>query len=262
MMIFMNRVLLLYALSFSVFSQEVVIPNTLKTPDRVVLKVAVEQAGFFPFNYQENGNIKGFSIDILNYIKAYSKYDFEFIILPWPRALHLVGQGELDIILGFFITPERAQTYHIIHPSYGYEVNQLFTLKGTDINFTGKLAELTPYSIGTVREYSYGKAFDQASHLKKYPVLSEEVLLKLLLGGRLDAILGNPFTFTRIAQKSGVNAKIKSISPYVDLTPVHMALTRGRVDADEVKRTFERLIRQLKTSVYYQELLDKYRLNY
>ena len=235
--------------------------KTSKT-DKIILTVALEEQGYFPYYYQKNGNMTGFSVDVINYIEAHSNYDFEFIILPWPRALHLVSQGEVDFVLTLFNTPQRAQVYHFIEPAYGIEVSQLFRLRANNIDYSGKLEQLTPYSIGTLREYSYGEYFDQADYLKKLPVLTEEVLLKLLLAERTDFIISNSHVFKQLIAERNLQSKIKTVEPYVSITPVHMALTKARKDALEIKKVTEKLTQQLKNSPYYQQLLEKYQLNY
>ena len=94
-------------------------------------------------------------------IKAHSKYDFEFIIMPWHSSLYLVAESKDDLILTLFKNKKREQIYHFIEPSYGYEINQFFMLNDTEFELTGELEQLTSYSIGTKREFSYGKAFDR-----------------------------------------------------------------------------------------------------
>ncbi|GHE78148.1 substrate-binding periplasmic protein [Thalassotalea profundi] len=254
---------LLYLIPLTVFAQ-----TGLNSDDppllnkRIVLTAAFEEIGYFPYSYEENGEIKGFTIDILNYFEAHSNYDFEFIIIPWARALHLVAQGEVDLILTFFKNAKREKTYHFIEPSYGFEVNQLFTLVDKKLEFNGQLQQLTPYSIGTKRAYSYGERFDQTGYLTKLPALSEKVLLKLLLNKRVDVVISNPFIFKKLAKELQVTDKIKAIEPVVDITPVYLGLTKARADAKEIKQTLGKLTKKLKASAYYQELLEKYQLNF
>ena len=258
-----KTIFLLYLLPFFVLAETSLKSSDMSPKkDKIILTAAIEEIGYAPYNYEENGEIKGFTIDVLNYFEKHSKYDFEFIILPWPRALHLVAQGEVDLILTLFKSPKREQTYHFIEPSYGYEVNQLFTLADSKLEFTGQLQQLTPYRIGTKREFSYGKTFDQANYLTKLPALTEEVLLKLLLAKRIDVAISNPFIFQQMMSEQDVRAQVKAIEPFVDITPVYIALTKGRDDSEEIKSTFGKLTEQLKASPYYQELLDKYLLNF
>lgn len=263
MMIFIRIILLLSLLPCFVLAQ-----TSLKSVDfstiteRTVLTVAIEEIGYFPFNYEENGATKGFSIDVLEYFEANSKYDFEFIVLPWPRAVYLVAKGKIDLILTLFKNAKREKVYDFIEPSYGDEVNQLFTLADNKFEFNGQLEQLAPYSIGTTREYSYGEAFDQASYLTKLPALTEEILLKLLLSRRIDMAISNPLIFKRLTSKANASTQVKIIEPYVSITPVHMALTKVREDSEEIKLVLGQLTQELKSTPYYQTLLDKYQLNF
>jgi polar amino acid transport system substrate-binding protein len=235
---------------------------SLLEKDKIILTVAMENIGYYPFYYPENGEIKGFSVEILNYIEAHSNYDFEFIILPLPRAVHLVAEGRIDLILTLFKTPKREQMYHFIEPSYANEINQLFTLKDNNFEFDGKLKQLTPNSVGTIREYSYGEYFDGVSYLNKLPALTEEVLLKLLIGKQIDMLISNPLVFNQLILKEKVGAQVKAIEPHISMTPVYMALTKKRKDSLAIKATLGQLTEQLKASPYYQELLNKYQLSF
>ena len=117
--------LLLCAMSLTAFAHTALDSNEQAlSKKKVVLTAAFEEIGYFPYSYEENGHVKGFTIDVLNYFEAHSNYDFEFIIVPWARGLHLVAQGKVDIILTFFKNPVREKTYYYIEPFYGYEINQ------------------------------------------------------------------------------------------------------------------------------------------
>jgi ABC-type amino acid transport substrate-binding protein len=234
--------------------------DVISTEKRITLTVVMEVVGYFPFYFTENGDTKGFSVEVLDYVEAHSKYDFEYIVLPWPRALYLVAEGQVDIILTRFKTSKREKIYHFIEPAYGNEINQLYTLMDNKFEYSGQLHGLTPYSIGTVRKYSYGQYFDQASYLNKLPALTEGVLLKLLLSGRIDMIISNPLIFNQLILKENISAKVKVLDPYISITSVYMALTKKN-DAQEINKTIGELTQKLKLSPYYQVLLDKYHLN-
>ncbi|MGJ8679439.1 substrate-binding periplasmic protein [Paraglaciecola sp.] len=254
---------LVYLISLSVSSNTVISSSSdLQKNNKVILTVAVEDEGYYPYNYELDDKRVGFSIDVLNYFEQHTNYEFEFIILPWPRAIHLVSVGKVDLILTLFKTSKREGEYHFIEPSYGDEANQLFSLVDKEIEFTGQIPELASYSIGTVREYSYGDRFDQASYLTKLPALTEAILLKLLLGNRVDVAISNPLAFSNVILKHNAQNRIKAIEPYVEITPVYMALTKQRSDAQKIKDTLGRVTKELKSTSYYQTLLKKYKINF
>ena len=255
--------LLLYFLPLlTLANAKVSTASSILNQNKTILTVAITNKGYFPYNYTENGIRKGFTIDVVNYFEANSNYDFEFIILPWPRALYLVAQGKVDLVLTLFKSKEREQTYHFIEPSYANEANQLFSLSDQNINFTGKLSQLTPYAIGTIREYSYGESFDQANYLTKLPALTEEVLLKLLVSKRIDVAISNPLTFNNLIIEQNLENKVVAIKPYVEITPVYLALTRVREDSAKIAKDLGVLTQKLQASNYYQALLNKYQLNF
>lgn len=236
--------------------------NYAQNKTKTILTVAIEEIGYPPYQYEDAGEIKGFTIDVLEYFEANSQYDFEYIILPWPRALNLVAKGNVDMILTLFKNKEREKIYNYIEPSYAFEVNQFFTLADKDINFSGDLKQLTPYLIGTRREFSYGNNFDKAYYLTKLPALTEEVILNLLLANRIDIAISNPFIFNEMILKRNVGTKVKAIKPYVELTPVYLGLTKKRADSQKINKTLNTLSKKLKKSAYYQTLLNKYQLNF
>lgn len=235
-------------------------PAVLPEHEPTILTVAVEHAGYFPFNFIDNNRRTGFSVDVLNYFQRHSNFKFEFIVVPWPRALFLLEKGKVDLVLTLFKTPEREKIYHFIEPAYASESSQLFTLKDRNIDFNGQLEQLTPYTVGTVREYSYGYAFDNAKFINKPQALTEDNLVKLLLGNRVDMIIGNPLIINNVIRKRQATGKIKALDPAVETTPVHMALTKARPDAEQLRQRLDELTSQLKSSPFYQQLLNKYQL--
>ncbi|WP_206484048.1 transporter substrate-binding domain-containing protein [Thalassotalea sp. G2M2-11] len=257
------KLLLLFVVSCPINANANITSNDSSTNQaKTILTVAISEDGYYPFYTKESNIISGFSIDVIRYMEAHSKYDFEFVFLPWPRALKFVEQGKVDIILTLFKTDIREGIYHFIEPAYANEINQLFTLTDNKINFSGQLTQLAPYTIGMLREYSYGKTFDQAQYLNKLPVLTEGILLKLLLGKRIDMLIGNPFLFNRILEERKIKDRVIGIKPYVATTPVYMAITRNRADSNELKQTLSQLIQRLKQSDDYHKLLSQYKLNF
>ena len=75
-------------------------------------------------------------------------------------------------------------------------------------------------------------------------------------------VISNPFIFKKLADELKVSNKIIPIVPYVDTTPVYFGLTKARTDSEEIKQTLAQLIVKLKASPLYQELLEKYQLNF
>lgn len=234
------------------------VPKADSSEKTILLTVAVSDVDYPPYNFEENGIYQGFAIDILRHIEQHSKYRFRFVKLPWPRVLKDVESGKFDMIPTFFKTESRDKQYAFIEPNYGFEVNQLFSLVENNISYSGKLEDLSQYTIGTVREYSYGQTFDNAEMLSLKPEIDEEALVRLLLGNRTEIIIGNPMTFYDLLDQLNARDKVEALTPIVERTPVYFALTRNRADHKIIQQQFKLVIEELLQSSKYQKLLDKY----
>ena len=72
-----------------------------------VLKVGTN-AQFFPFEYYENGELKGFDIDLMNYIGERIGYDIEYVDMAFDALIPAVVNNEIDcVISGVSVTDTR-----------------------------------------------------------------------------------------------------------------------------------------------------------
>ena len=228
--------------------------------EKMVLTVGFSDTDYPPFNFEKNGIYQGFTIDVLKYIEANSSFVFKFIKLPWPRVLQSVKNGDVDVVATLFKTKPRESFYAYVEPAYGFEVNQFVSLKSNAFQYNGNLHSLSDVTIGTVREYSYGKSFDQADYLNKKAVIDEGTLVKVLLGGRVDLIIGTPMTFFHILRKEFKSEAVQMITPIIERTPVYFALTKKRNNYQSIQQQLGQIVSQFKMTAGYQKLFDKYNL--
>ncbi|WP_083921825.1 substrate-binding periplasmic protein [Kiloniella laminariae] len=108
--------------------------------------------------------------------------------LPWNRVLSQLEKGELDMLLGAYWTPERAQIYSYTEPVTTDEVT-IFVRKGDEQSYR-ELNDLVGYKGLRPMGGSYGKDFDQyaARHLSILEV-SGENLIEMLAAGRADYVV-------------------------------------------------------------------------
>lgn len=74
---------------------------------KAVLTVGVN-AEFFPFEYYEGEELKGFDIDLMKYIGGKIGFDIEFVDMPFDKLIPSVVSGEVDCVISCItITKER-----------------------------------------------------------------------------------------------------------------------------------------------------------
>jgi len=266
---YLNGLLFIFFISFSqlvIAGSSVASPDLIISPktqnkllsDKTVLTVGFSETDYPPYNFDKDGIYQGFAIDIFRHIESQSSFIFKFVKLPWPRVLQSVKNGEVDLVATLFKTASREELYAYVEPAYGFEVNQFLSLKSNAVEYDGDLRSLSDITIGTVREYSYGKAFDQAEYLDKKAVLDEATLVKVLLGGRVDLIIGNPMTFFHILKQEFKSEAVQMVSPIVERTPVYFALSKKIDNYHSIQRQFGQIVTEYKMTQDYQKLFDKY----
>ena len=135
-------------------------------------------------------------------------YQVNIHFYPWARSVKMVEQGEMDILFPEYFIEGSAPSDVI----KGIKRSELLVLsnqfpggnisflkrKGEKTTFDGNLGSLKGELIGVVRGYQNTPEFDAMMDAKLFDVVSavdELQLMKLLIGKRVDLIIGDPKVF-------------------------------------------------------------------
>lgn len=149
-------------------------------------------ASYAPFEYEENGQVVGFSADILTAIAENQGLKFRFVNTPWEGIFATLGTGDRDIISSSVtITPERAATMDFSE-SY-FEATQMIVVPATDTT-TQSFADLKNLVVsvqsGTTGDLVMQKLQgEQSTTIKRFDVMP--LALKELLNGGAQASVGD-----------------------------------------------------------------------
>ena len=141
-----------------------------------------------PFNFNENGKPKGFSIDFMNLLTSKIGLEVEYISGPsWNDFLGMMKTNKLDVMLNIVRTPERLKYLAYTKP-YAYNPNSILSLQNKPYE---TLEELAGKTIAIPKGFFYeevlSKNFPKINlHLTKNTAES----MKAVAFGRADAALG------------------------------------------------------------------------
>lgn len=101
--------------------------------------------------YDENGQLVGFDIDLINMIAKNQKFDIKIFIETWERVLPSVKDGTHDIaISAISIAPEHVQNYDFSEP-YLKEYH-VIAYKDEQLSNVHSLQDIGEHSVGVLKD--------------------------------------------------------------------------------------------------------------
>ncbi|GAB6100576.1 cystine ABC transporter substrate-binding protein [Halanaerocella petrolearia] len=183
--------------------------NQETTTDKKVLEVGLEGT-YPPFNFEtEDGQLKGYDVEVAKEIAKRIGYQIEFVPTKWSGMFGALEARKFDMIVNqVAITPKRKEKYAFTEP-YVYSGAQLIVKKGQDN--IDSLEDLKGKKVGVGLGSNYEqivKSFDKNNEIE---VKTYEVLLDTLNDlsiGRIDAALNDKLVAGINIKKTGLDLKL------------------------------------------------------
>ncbi|ADU61547.1 MAG: transporter substrate-binding domain-containing protein [Pseudodesulfovibrio sp.] len=194
------------------------------------------------------GEPTGIDVEFLNMLAARMGLTVEYVHYPFKRGLKLTESGDVDAMIGVLRRPEREAYLHYIEPAYKHETSKaFFVLKGRE-NTIARHEDLYGLRVGTVLGGRYYPGFDDDTRIFKHPVTSYDLNFRMLLAGRIDAVVMTETAGVyRVAQLGLGNTVVKATYVHRDHQDVYMVLSKRSVHADrleEFSRVMDELVRE------------------
>ncbi|KZM45711.1 hypothetical protein OA92_00400 [Marinomonas sp. SBI22] len=207
-----------------------------------------------PYNYEDKGEIKGQSTDIVVKVLDRAGIDYKITLYPWSRAYRIAQRKENVLIYTIVRMPLREDMFIWSRPLATKDVSSLFKLSDReDINLTN-LEEAKRYKLGVIKDsmgYLYLKNHDFSVSL--VPVSTEQKLnMDHLLKGYVDLVAASDKSFTHITKQMGVDpdALTKAMTLF-EFSP-YMAFSLGTSQEiiDKVNKAYDELVEEGAIKVF------------
>lgn len=214
-----------------------------------------------PFIYQDGGIEKGIVLDIV--VAAFHKLNVnvEIEFYPVKRGLEMVKDGRVDAYFSLKKTPERIETLLFTTKPLVQQKFVVFTLIDKEINYTGKIEDLSTYSIGVECNTSYGNIVDNAIKggiLKNVDCAqSFEFCIKKLLAGRTDIIINSLDVGNELIAKMNKTGLVKSLNPPIETLSSYLAFTKVR-DYSTLAESFDNVLSEMIKDGTVEKIKSKY----
>jgi len=203
----------------------------------------------------------GLGVELLSRAAARLGHSLRFESYPWLRAQAMVEQGQADILIGPYRTPEREARFLFSAQPF-YEDALLFYARREQAQlWRGDYAELTPHSIGQVQGWAYGDVFEQArvqlSHLST--VRDVGTGLQMLRLGRLDLLASNERNTEPVLAQLGLAEQLQPVGPPIGHLRGHFAYPRG-ARGQALRDTLDQAIAEMRARGELRELARRWKV--
>lgn len=223
----------------------------------------IADADYPPFYFADptTHEIKGVSTEVCQSIAEKLGHSLTFKRLPFARLLHNLEAGNIDMACTLFNTSSRAKGITYTSVPHVFETVWLIHLKNKPISLADLSYKLTNQRIGGIRGYFYGKRISENPATNLLLVQNEEQLVRTLLAGRIDGMLGNRHAISLYAGKEHLNDQIAYHSDPIHHGPVFMAFSRSKKDAHKLASRFTKALVPFMKSEEYTKILEKYQVD-
>lgn len=236
--------------------------STTIAAESLPLLVARGDGEYPPYEMHVNDQLTGTHIDLIRTVAKQLGREVNFISVPWKRALYLVKEGKVDDLSYVGRSKEREGFL------YFHEGNAMTTVRigfiaradrKAEINYTGNLQSLTPYSIGEQRGFYYGEAFETANYLARRDFDSLDKVIDLIRERRLDIGLFEVGHYLYRAEKGEFLADIAFLSPLLSHRKMYLGFSKAR-GHDQLSLQFAEAMSSFMQTPAYEALLSRYGL--
>ena len=155
--------------------------------DHPMIRVSNEQ-NYPPFNFSQEGEPRGYSIDLMTLIAETAGLEIEFISGPgWDQFKQMIQAGELDVLLNVDTSPPRPE-YVLLTGEYASMATAVYVID-PDLNI-GSLDDLRGRRIAVTRGFSTQRYLEREqpeSTLVLEDTLQEAIFA--VMEGRADAVV-------------------------------------------------------------------------
>ena len=169
----------------------------------------------------------GLGPDLLREIGKRLGATVRFEIYPWARAQLIVEQGEADILVGPYKTPERERRFSFSDKAF-YQDHMLFYSRAGGVgHWSGNYSTLHGKRIAIVHGWAYGPSFEQARsvlHLSTAQTLENGLLM--VLHEHVELLASNERNTNAMLASMGMTGKIVAIPQIIEVQNGYFAFPR------------------------------------
>ncbi|QTA93965.1 substrate-binding periplasmic protein [Desulfonema magnum] len=242
----------------TLISALIIITLWLSSADVLAEKLVFAIGDFPPYQYMEDGQVKGMDVDIIRNICDQLAIETEFRSESWIKILKELKKGKADGIPSLLRNKEREKFLCYCSECVNTVKIVVLKQKGSSIKVAG-LNDLKNIPFGMIRGHSYGPEFDNCRELKRQYYNDNKELAILLHNGRikLAVVEEKPFLFT--SRTLGIHDCSERAYTISD-KPLYIGFSKKSLGekGKALAEKFSEILREMKKKGEIQKIINNY----
>ncbi|GEM_PF-417750 len=195
---------------------------------------------------EDSQHLHGYSWDIVRESLHSQDLTILLTVVPWSRALTLLQEGKADMLFPAGTSSRRRSLYAYSKSTVTTARMLIYVRKDSKLQWNG-LNALNNVTIATLRGATYGDQWDALDgfQVKKYPVNSIPIGLKMLRAGRVDGFAGYEANWDHFIHLLGWEGEFKKL-PVFRISDEHCVAMHGNDDSRVFLELFDKGMREIK----------------
>ena len=215
-------------------------------------KILTEE--FPPFNFSENGKVKGVSTDIVREILNKMNLPDNIEIKPWSIGYSTIQKEDNVILFSTTRSPGRENLFKWVGPLVSNNV-VFFARKGSGLSVSNLDEARSAKNIGVYMDDFGEILLKEKGFTNLESVVDNKLNVKKLMEGKIELWLANELTGKHMAREAGVADKIEKI---YDVQEDSMYLAFSRSTPDSIIEKWQNVLDEIKADETFARILSKW----
>ncbi|WP_300752781.1 transporter substrate-binding domain-containing protein [Janthinobacterium sp.] len=210
------------------------------------------------FEYKNNGDYTGLGAELLRLMAARTGNTVRFRVVPWARAQAMLAQGQADILIGPYKSPERM--VHMVFSAQPFYQDQIifYTRQKGGFAWDGDYAALKTRRVVLLNGWAYGADWERIRPGLQVSVAnSVENGLNMLVHNHVDVFISNRRNTDPVIARLGLQGQIKALPKVIDVQNGYFAFPRS-TESDKLRLQFDQQFNSLINSGELKRLARRF----
>ena len=197
------------------------------------------------FDYQASGEYTGLGAELVRQLAGRTGNTVRFRMVPWARAQAMLAQGQADILIGPYKTPERLASMAFSERAFYQDQIVFYARQDAAFAWDGDYTALKTRRLVMLNGWAYGSDWQRARPGLQISVANTvESGLKMLVHNHVDLFITNRRNTDPVISRLGYERQVRPLTRIVDTQNGYFAFPRSP-EFDKLRLQFDQELNSL-----------------